>query len=127
MVDITWGQYKAAGRHALSYAAGAATAAAAFGLLSQAQSADVLSGLNKIGDGLSSVADGVMAIAGVLAPLYAAYKAAHSASAQEQLKTVAAMPEVKGIVTTPAVAEATPSDKVVSSAKDLETVAAKTQ
>lgn len=118
-MDFNWNQYKAAGRHALSYGAGAVTAAAAIGLISQGDSTSLLSGLNQIASGLEGVAKGVGVLGGVLVPIYTALKAAHSASPQEQIKTVAAMPEVKGIVTTVAVAEATPSDKVVSTVADI--------
>lgn len=114
MLNLTWGQYKAAGRNALSYAAGGVTAAAAMGLISHGDSTSLLSGLNDIANGLESVAKGVGVIAGILVPIYTAYRASHSASPQEQIKTVAAMPEVKAIVTTPAVAAESPSLKVVS-------------
>jgi hypothetical protein len=118
--DLNWNQYKAAGRHALSYAAGAVTAAAFMGLISQSDSTSLMAGLNQIASGLTSVVQGIGVIAGVLAPIYAAYKAAHSASAQEQIKTVAAMPEVKGIVTTPAVADALPAEpKVVATPAEI--------
>lgn len=127
-MDFNWNQYKAAGRHALSYAAGAVTAAAAIGLISQGDSTSLLSGLNQIVSGLEGIAKGVGVMAGVLVPIYTALKAAHSASPQEQIKTVAAMPEVKGIVVTAAVAEATPSEKVVATVADLPaSVAPKTQ
>lgn len=119
MVNLTWGQYKAAGRHALSYAAGAVTGLAAMGLISQSDSTDLMAGLNQIADGLETIAKGIGVLAGVLVPLYTTYKAAHSASPQEQLKTVAAMPEVKGIVATPALAAETPSDKVVATPADI--------
>lgn len=119
MINPTWAQYKAAGRHALSYGAGAITAAAAMGLVSQSDSTDLMSGLNQIAGGLESIVKGAGVIAGVLAPMYAAYKAAHSASPQEQIKTVAAMPEVKAIVATPAVADAAPSAKVVATAAEI--------
>lgn len=122
--DLNWNQYKAIGRHALSYSAGAVTAAAAIGLLSQGDAGSLTNGLNQIADGLAGVAKGVGVIAGVLAPLYAAYKAAHSASPQEQIKTVAAMPEVKGIVTTAAVAASSPSDKVVATPAEIPAVVA---
>jgi hypothetical protein len=117
--DLNWNQYKAIGRHALTYTAGAVTMAAAVGLLSQGDAGSLTNGLNQIADGLAGVAKGVAAIAGVLVPIYTAYKASHSASPQEQIKTVAAMPEVKGIVTTPAVAAASPSDKVVTTPAEI--------
>jgi ABC-type amino acid transport system permease subunit len=118
--NLTWGQYKAAGRNALSYAAGGITAAAAIGLISQHDSTSLMSGLNQIASGLTSIVQGVGVIAGILAPIYAAFRAAHSASPQEQIKTVAAMPEVKGIVTTPAVADALPMEsKVVATAAEI--------
>lgn len=119
MINLTWGQYKAAGRHALSYAAGGITVAAAMGLISQGDSTTLMAGLNQLVDGLENVVKAVGVIAGVLVPIYTTYKATHSASPQEQLKTVAAMPEIKGIVATPALAAETPSAKVVATPAEL--------
>lgn len=118
MTNLTWGQYKAIGRHALTYTAGAVTMAAAVGILSQGESGTLTNGLNDIANGLAGVAKGVAAIAGVLVPIYTAYMASHSASPQAQIASVAALPEVKGIVA-PALASASPSDKVVASAADI--------
>lgn len=143
-----WTQDKAAGKHLLSYAAGATTAAAFMGLISQGDSASLMSGLNQIVDGLESAAKGVGVVAGVLIPIYTALRAAHNASPQEQIKSVvnnlsapevtqvanavvdpqgraklinavAEMPEVKGIVAAPAVALVTPSDKVVATVGEI--------
>ena len=147
-MNLNWNQEKAIGRHVLSYAAGAATAASVMGLISQGDSNTLLSGLNDIANGLEQLTKGVVAIVGVLAPIYAAVKAAHSSSPQEQIKAVvtnlsapqvtqaadaiadpggraklisavAEMPEVKGIVATSAVAKATDSDKVVATAGEV--------
>ena len=136
MNNLTWGQYKAIGRHALTYTAGAVTMAAAIGILSQGDAGTLTNGLNDIANGLAGVAKGVAAIAGVLVPIYTAYAASHSASPQVQIQSVvtnaasdpggraklvnavAEMPEVKGIVA-PSLAASTSSDKVVAVAADI--------
>jgi hypothetical protein len=110
-----WDQYKAAGKHVASYAAGGLTVAVAMGLLTSSQSADANADINSIVDGLQSVLKGVAGLIAVATPIYTAWMAAHNASPQVKLNSVAAMPEVKKIITTPEVADATPSAKVTSS------------
>ena len=141
--DWTWQQYQAAGKHVLSYGAGAATAAAVFGLISQKDASDIAENLNTVWDGVMQVAKGLAGLGAVLIPVYTALRAAHNASPKEQLNhvvnnlsapqgtqlanavadpegrnklinAVANMPEVKAVVATPAVASATLSGKVVS-------------
>lgn len=114
MQQLTWAQYKSIGRHVASYAAGGITAAVGLHFLSPAQGADVQNSVNQIMTGIENISDGVIGLLAVVTPIYTAWRAAHSASPQEQINTVAAMPEVKSIQTTPALAAATPSEKVVA-------------
>lgn len=136
-------QYAAASKHALSFAAGGIAVAATWGLLSAPDATIITEGINDISNGLIQVAKGVAAIAGVAGSLWAAFRAAHNASPTEQMKSVVTnlsapqvtqaaiavedpggraklinavseMPEVKAVIATPAVAQSTPSDKVVS-------------
>lgn len=138
----TWTQYKAAGRHAASYVAGGVTVAVAFHFISPQQGTDITSNLNTIYDGLMQVSKGVAGLAAVLLPIYTAWRAAHSASPSEQIKSVAEnlsappatqaanavadpasrdtiikavanMPEVRGVVAPERAAEI-PSPKVVA-------------
>jgi hypothetical protein len=114
--NLTWAQWKSIGRHGISFAAGGVGALATAGAITQQDSTHIAAALDHITNGLGELADGLAVLAGILGPVYAAYMASHSASPQEQIKTVAAMPDVKAIVTTPAVAEATPSAKVIANA-----------
>jgi hypothetical protein len=144
-------QWQAAGKHAVSYGAGIATFAAAYGLfgVSTKDAADIGSNLQTIYDGLMQVGKGVGGLVAVFAPIYAAWKAAHNASPQNQvarateviteqskpgaatvidraqansvINAVSNLPGVVGVVTTPSIAAATPSDRVVSDAKALPT------
>lgn len=137
----TWPEWKAAGRHAASYAAGAVTAAAVIGLVSQPDAATLQQGLEQITTGVEQVAKGVAAIVGVLIPIYTALRAKQSAEPASQARSVAdtlsgssmpadakrevigavaALPEVRGVITTTAaLATAIPGPKVVASAADL--------
>lgn len=148
MVDLnpanwTWAQSKAAGRNVASYAAGGVTVALAWGLVSQTDAATLTEAIGHIVDGTTELAKGVGMIAGVVVPIYTAWRAAHSSSPKEQIKSVvenlsdtqaaqaanaiadptgrnklinavATMPEVKQVVATTEVAQNTPSSKVVT-------------
>lgn len=140
-----WAQVKAAGRHVASYTAGGVTVAVAFHVLSPMQGAELTDNINLVLDGVSKIATGIAGLVGVLLPVYTAWRAAHSASPAEQVKSVvtqlsapqitqaanaladpasrknlieavAEMPEVKKIVPVdPAIAEEIPSEKVTKS------------
>lgn len=163
--DWTWPQYQAAGKHALSFAAGATAAAAALHFITPQDAASITENLNTIWDGIMQVAKGMAGLAAVLVPIYTALRAAHNASPSEQVKhvediakdpaqpssdaakealtaatasipgrmvlkldpgtsgpktemalqAVAQIPSVEQVVTTVALANATPNPKVVSS------------
>lgn len=135
-----WNEKKAAGRHVLSYAAGAVTMAAVWGMISQGDASTLTQGLSDIGAGAEQLAKGVAAIAGVLIPIYTALMAKRSAQPDQQIKSVIAnatdnpvdrnklisvvaeMPEVKGVVTTATVAADTSSNKVVATAAEIPAV-----
>lgn len=143
-LNWNWNQYKAAGKHVASYAAGGVTAAVALHFLSPTQGGDIAENIGLITDGVTKIATGVAGIIAVLAPIYTALKAAHNASPASQvtsvvanlsapqgtqeanaiadpasrtklIEAVAEMPEVKKIVPAdPALADATASPKVVA-------------
>jgi hypothetical protein len=140
-----WAMAKAAGRHAATYVAGGVTVAVAFHVLTPSQGAEISENINLVLDGFTKLATGIAGIAGVMLPVYTAWRAAHSASPSEQVKSVvtqlsapeitqaanaladpssrrnlieavAEMPEVKKVVPIdPAIAEEIPSLKVTKS------------
>lgn len=141
-------EWQAAGKHVLSYAAGATTAAVAIHLLSPADASGITENLNTIWNGVMQVAKGVAGLAAIVVPIYTSLRAAHNASPSEQVKhvvtnleaskadqaanaiadpksrtdlinAVSQMPEVKAIVAIAPVALATPSPKVVASPAEI--------
>lgn len=143
IVNWNWNQYKAAGKHVASYAAGAVSVALAWGLVSQTDASNLSEAITHITDGFEQLAKGIGMIAGVVVPIYTAWRSAKNASPQSQINSVvqnlsapeatqvinaiadpagrnklinavAAMPEVKQVVATPSVARSTDSEKVVS-------------
>lgn len=103
-----WNQYKAAGKHVASYAAGGVTVAVGLHFLSPSQGGDIGGDINLIVDGVEKIATGVAGIVAVIAPIYTALRAAKNASPTSQASSLAQ--EVPGtvIVTTPEIAKATP-------------------
>lgn len=140
-----WTQFKAAGRHVLSYAAGGVSVAVTLHFLSPTQGADISANIDLVTEGLTKIIAGLSGLAAVIAPIYTTFKAAHSASPSSQvnevvhnlsapqitqaanavadpgsrqklIEAVAEMPEVQKVVPVdPAVAAAIPSPKVVAS------------
>lgn len=112
-LNWNWNQYKAAGRHVASYAAGGVSVAVALHLLSPAQGSDIAENIGTITDGLMKVATGIGGLIAVLAPIYTAFKAAHSASPVQEAKALEkAVPGTK-IITDPKIADAVPSPNVM--------------
>jgi hypothetical protein len=120
----------ASGKHLVSYVAGAATV---FGIMSQTSSADLMTDFDHIFNGIKEIAIGV----GPIATLAMGWWSAHNATTQAKVAAVqaaephalvqavqavapvtlrdavAAQPEVKAVVvTSQAVADASPSEKV---------------
>lgn len=140
-----WNQWKASGKHIASYAAGGVSMAVALHFISPSQGGDLTQNISLISDGLMNVAKGVAGLAGILIPVYTAFRAAHNASPSSQvssvveslsaprttqaanavadpasrtklIEAVAEMPEVKKIIPVdPAIAAAIPSPKVTAS------------
>lgn len=140
-MNWTWDQAKAAGRHVMSFASGAVIVGVSFHFLSPEQGAGINENIGLISDGVSKIAQGVAGLLAVLAPIYASFRAANSASPANRIAAVTqalnapaqpaaladpatraqlvnavavGIPEVKKIETTPAMAVSTPSQKVVS-------------
>lgn len=114
MMGITWSQVKAAGRHVGSYAAGIISALVAFRLLSPQQGADLTQNVTTLFTALQSAAEAVAGIVGTVAPIYFAWRAAHSASPVEQAKSLKETVPGTTIVTSPEVAKAVPGPEVVA-------------
>jgi hypothetical protein len=79
-----WNQYKAAGKHVASYAAGGVSVAVAFHYLSPGQGDDITTNLNSIFDGIKEIAIGTGGLITVLTPIYTALRAARNASVPNQ-------------------------------------------
>ena len=106
----TLGQASAFGRHVLSYAMGATTAAVALHVLSGDQGASITNAIGQIASGVATIAGGVATLVSVGSAVWAAW----TASPKQQILAVASNPDVAKVVA-PAIADAVPSDKVVKS------------
>lgn len=73
----TQAQLAAFGRHIVSYAAGAVTAAAALHLLTPGQAGTITTSVQHISDGVSQIAVGVAPLISMASGLYAAWKSSH--------------------------------------------------
>lgn len=109
----TQAQLAAFGRHLLSYGAGAATAAAAFNLISSGQAMVITTSLQHIGNGVSEIAVGVAPLVSLATGLFAAWTASH----KSLVEAVAAIPGTT-VVTTPQLAAATPDHPNIVSNKE---------
>ena len=105
-------QYKAAGKHVASFAAGAVGMAAAMHFISPSQAVTAQGDLTQIFTGLQQVATGCAGLAAILVPIYTAWRAAHNQAPQQLavnlLKTTPTLPtEAKAalvnVATTPTV------------------------
>lgn len=105
-LNWNWNQYKAAGRHVASYAAGGITVAVGLHFITPQQAVDANGNLTQITTGLTQLIAGITGLVTLLAPIYTSFKAAHSASpVQEAAALSQAMPGTQ-IVTAPEVANA---------------------
>lgn len=84
----TQAQVYAAGRHVFSFGAGVIATAAMWGLVSQTDAASLTDALTHVANGASEMFKGLIAIIGVLTPIYTAWRASHSANPSEQVKAV---------------------------------------
>ena len=95
----------------------AATVLIGFGAINADSAHQAVAAINQVVDGFSQATGGVFKLVVILGPAIAAIAArfaAKSASPIAQINAVAANPDVQKVVTTPAIAVATPSNKVVS-------------
>lgn len=107
----TGAQLAAFGRHIVSYSAGAVTFGVAVHFLTPDQSNQIMGAVGAIASGVQSIYGGVATLVAIGAGFYAAW----TASPSSQIKAVAANPDVSKVIAAPAVANAIPSNKVVSS------------
>ncbi len=103
----TTNQVAAATRHVASFAAGAI---AMFGLSTKINPDQVQALITNVGTLVSDL----VVVVGIATPMITGWMASRASSPAAQISAVAANPDVKQIVTTPAVAAADPSSKVVS-------------
>lgn len=114
MIDLNWNQYKAAGKHVASFAAGGVGVAVALHFITPSQATDVNGNLTSIFTGLQQVATGIAGLGAVLVPIYTAWRASHNAAPAVQAAALVAAVPGTVIVTTPELAAAVPSKDVVS-------------
>jgi hypothetical protein len=110
---ITSNQIAAGARHVATYAAGAVTAAAALHLLSAGDATTLQTSLEHIANGVSEIAVGVGPLIGLASAAYAWL----SASLKKQAQSVASTPGTV-VVTTPALAAATPEKNIVANTEN---------
>jgi X-X-X-Leu-X-X-Gly heptad repeat protein len=114
----------AAGRHAVSYTAGAVTGVAglllfatATHIISADQSSQITSGLTNVASGTKAIVDGIGTLAGGIMTLLSVASgiwAAFSASSSSQAASIISNHPGTTIITDPALAAKVPSDSVVS-------------
>lgn len=116
MFNLDWIQSKAAGKNILSFAGGAVTVAAMWGIVSTHDAQVLTQGFTDIWDGVVLVAKGVAAVGGVLAGAYATIRAAMNTTPAQRVASVAELSKdpaspVKGVIVEP-----TPEGKVMAEA-----------
>ena len=110
----TKGQVDSASRHAISIAG---TAFTIFALQNKGVTLDQV---KSVIAALGSTTNDIVLLIGVLAPLYAMLKAAHTASPTQQAISVASTGAQ--VVTTPEIAAATPTNSNIVSSEDMKVV-----
>lgn len=121
-MNLTWDQYKAAGRHVASYAAGGVTVAVTMGLLTNGQGADLNSALSSIVDGVGHITAGLVTIAGIVTPFYTAWRSSHSANPSIQAASITASVPGTVVIGPPQMANDTPGSPNVISNTDVKVV-----
>lgn len=129
----------AAGRHAVSAGGGALAAFAVIGFISQGDASTGLDAIKQIAEGAGKMINGLVLLAGILAPAYAGLRAKFSASPGQQVKqaseaaakepeiaktlinNVSQLPGVTAVVATPEIARDTSSAKVVAETNGAKT------
>ena len=141
-------QASAAGKHVLSFIAGAVAFATAAHFISAEQAGGITQNINDIVDGLTTAAKGAAGLLSILTVIYTSYKAANNSSPESQINNVvknlsapqitqianavtdpagrnklinavAGMPEVRAIVAPESVINDTASPKVVGTAAEV--------
>jgi hypothetical protein len=108
---ITTAQVAAISRYVGTFVAGAATAAAGWGIISTDNAATIQTSLGHIVNGVQEITVGVAPLAAVVLGWYGTWTASHKA----QARAVAATGAI--IVATPQLAASTPEKNIVSSAE----------
>lgn len=85
----TWDQWKAFGRHVGTYLGGIITGLVTLHLITGADGATLLQAIRDITDGTSKIVAGVVAIIGVVGPLYTSLRSSRSAAPDSQVKSAA--------------------------------------
>lgn len=120
--DMNWNSAKAAGKHVASYLAGGISVAVAFHFISPTDATGLNDNLNSIYHGIEEIAKGVAGIIAILTPIYTTWKAANNATPASQAASLtAAVPGTK-VITTEAIAKATPDSPNVVSEKEVKVI-----
>jgi len=106
-MDVNFGQYAAAGRHVLTFAMGAVTAAASIGIVTAGEAGTLTTSLGHIGTGVSELAAGLAPLIAMGSGLFATWSASH----KSQIASINALPGVK------VVAESVPAPQVTAPPK----------
>ena len=131
----TWDQWKAFGRHVLTYMSGIVSGAMVIGIISNADGTKLIAAISDLAEGAGKVATALATIIGIMVPIYTSLRASKSAAPDSQVKAaakvlelglpvngakdkiinaVADQPEVKKVeLQDPAKADTLPSNKVV--------------
>ena len=99
-----------AARYAVTFSTGVIAATAGAHVISQSDAQSLTAAVNNIAAGVTSIAGGVATLVGFATALYAGMSSTRAA----RITAVASDPNVRQIVTTPEIATAAPSNKVVS-------------
>lgn len=109
MFSPTTGQLIAAGRHVVTFAAGAASFAASVHFMTADQAKALVDGVTQVSSGLVSIGGGLAPVAALIS----GYFASRSASPKQQALSLIETGHAEKIVAPPEFAAAVPSDKVV--------------
>lgn len=110
----TFNQYAAAGKHVMSYAAGAVSFAVAFHFLSSTDASSINDNIGHVYNGLMEAAKGVLGLVATGTSIYAGLKAAKNASPISQAASLEKTIPGTKVITDPKIADAIPSPNVMS-------------
>lgn len=121
--EWTWNQYKAAGKHVASAAAGAVGLAVTLHFVTPEMGSDIGANINDITSGLTQFMKGISGLVAAGTLLYTSLKAANNASPIMQAKSLQETVPGTVIVTSSKIADATPENPHIVSNQDVKVIA----